>query len=528
MSLHKISCAFFFIALALAVALAPSTASAQNTDVSKAQVFAGFSWLNAGELGGHLSPFFAKLNSANGWGANFNYNFTKHLGLGADFGGNYGDNYHNGTYLFGPRVQFPSEHFIPFLNAQLGVTHLSVSNPCPTIACAAFKGNHFGAALGGGLDMPLTKHFGLRVIEAEYLYQNLGVDLNRLDGVRLRTGLLFNFGSFTPPTPVAASCKVQPTEIMAGEPVTADITASNFNPKHKVNYDWKTTGGKITGKETTANIDTAGLAPGPYTVTGTATDAKAKTNNTASCTASFTVKEPPKHPPTISCSANPTTVRSGDASTVTAQTTNPDNRPLTVTWSAAGGRIVGTGENVQLDTAGAPAGPINITGTVTDDRGLSANCNASVTVEVPPPPPQVSKLNEIVFPNKAKPWRVDNTAKAILDDVALRLQREPDAKAVVVGYFDPATENKKNGGEKLAEERAVNTKDYLVKEKGIDPSRIEVRTGTAGGNRAEIYLVPPGATFNVEGTQTFDETTVKPAVEKKRKPAAKKAAAPKQ
>ena len=122
---------------------------------------------------------------------------------------------------------------------------------------------------------------------------------------------------------------------------------------------------------------------------------------------------------------------------------------------------------------------------------------------------------------------MDNEAKAILDDVALRLQREADAKAVVVRNYEP---NEKNG-QKIAQERAVNTKAYLSKEKGIDPGRIEVRTGSGGARTAEIYLVPAGATFNVEGTQSFDENKVKasrnayphaPAPRTRRKPAAPK------
>ena len=35
-----------------------------------------------------------------------------------------------------------------------------------------------------------------------------------------------------------------------------------------------------------------------------------------------------------------------------------------------------------------------------------------------------------------RPWRVDNTAKAILDDVASRLKADPNAKIVIVGYAD--------------------------------------------------------------------------------------------
>ena len=48
----------------------------------------------------------------------------------------------------------------------------------------------------------------------------------------------------------------------------------------------------------------------------------------------------------------------------------------------------------------------------------------------------------------------------------------------------------------LAAQRAVNTKDYLVKEKGIDASRISVRTDSTGTNEVDNYLVPAGASFD--------------------------------
>ena len=101
-------------------------------------------------------------------------------------------------------------------------------------------------------------------------------------------------------------------------------------------------------------------------------------------------------------------------------------------------------------------------------------------VEIPPPPPpQASKLSECDFPNKIKPWRVDNTCKAMLDDVAKNLQQDPDTKLVVVGNADP-TEKRKN----LAGERAVNVKAYLTRaakpSRASTPSRIETRTGNAG------------------------------------------------
>ena len=74
---------------------------------------------------------------------------------------------------------------------------------------------------------------------------------------------------------------------------------------------------------------------------------------------------------------------------------------------------------------------------------------------------------------------------------------------------EAASDEKK--ADTLAAQRAVNTKDYLVKEKGIDPSRVSVRTGTQGNKEVENYLVPAGATFDndVHGTTAVDESTVK-------------------
>jgi outer membrane protein OmpA-like peptidoglycan-associated protein len=202
--------------------------------------------------------------------------------------------------------------------------------------------------------------------------------------------------------------------------------------------------------------------------------------------------QPPQNPPTISCSANPSSVRSGEPSTITAIGQSPDDRPLTYDFAASGGRLTPSGAQTTLDTTGAPAGPITINCTSTDDRGLSANTSTVVYVTLRPPQPQASKEGSIEFSrDKRRPTRVDNVAKAILDDCALRLQREEGARGVIVGNADPNEED----AVKKAEQRAVNAKDYLVREKGIDPARLEVRTGSAGTQTVEVWLVPAGATF---------------------------------
>jgi len=273
-------------------------------------------------------------------------------------------------------------------------------------------------------------------------------------------------------------------------------------------YNWTSTGGKVSGTSNVANVDTTGLNPGTYTVTGHVTEGP-KAGQSADANASFTVKQ--FEPPTMSsCSANPATVAPGDTATVTAQGVSPQNRPLTYSYSASSGQISGSNTTATLSTTGVAPGVVTITCNVADDKGQTASSTTSVTINAPPPPPppKTETLCAITFGrDKRRPARVDNEAKACLDDVALNLQRSADAKAVLVGS---SAANERNAA-KMAAERAVNTKAYLVTEKGIDPSRIDVRTGNAGTATVQNYLVPAGANFDndVQGTTAVDTSTVK-------------------
>jgi hypothetical protein len=131
-------------------------------------------------------------------------------------------------------------------------------------------------------------------------------------------------------------------------------------------------------------------------------------------------------------------------------------------------------------------------------------------------------VNECQYPNLKKPWRVDNTCKAELDDVALKLQQDPDAKLVVVGNAGPK-ERRKN----LAAERALNVKAYISggeAKQNIDASRIEARTGNEGTATTQQWIIPAGAAFPDAGTTTpVNEMKVK-AVPDHPKPMAKKKA----
>jgi len=525
--------------LAVVVLLLPSLLSAQEAP-PKVDLFIGYQWLNPGgtvPVGSNPPfqppppPVATKLPSMPiGYGVTGTYNFDKWWGLSVDVGGNFQDKATESTISVGPRLMWRGENINMFVHTMLGLNRLSPKD--------VPSSNGIGAILGGGIDLRLWKPVSFRLIEADFVlgrHNFSGVapvtepQLRHpvLEGVRLRTGLVFNFGGGEKEAPVAASCSVDHNEVMVGEPVHATVSASNFNPKHTLSYTWASTGGKIEGKDTGANIDTNGVAGGSYTVTARVSDPRAKKNNEASCTATFTVKEPPKNPPQVSCSASPTSVQTGGTATISCTCTSPDNVPVTVGgWTATGGSISGSGNSATLNTTGAPAGTVTINATCTDSRGLTASSTASVTVEnPPPPPPQASKLNECEYPNKMKPWRVDNTCKAMLDDAALKLQQDPEAKLVVVGNADPK-EKRKN----LAAERAVDVKAYISggeAKQNIDPSRIETRTGTEGTMTSEQWIVPSGATFpEANSTTTVDESKIK-AIPDHPKPAAKKAGAKK-
>ena len=522
--------------IALAVTVISSPALAQSDSNPKYDVFVGYQYLHPGGSvpapGGdpnNPTPFTVP-DMTGGVGAAFTYNFDPHWGAEFDFGHNRKNGIaYQTTASIGPRFIWRTDGANFFLHALLSLNGLNV--------VGLNTSNGIGAILGGGMDLPITKHWAWRLFEADYVWSHhnyadfaapefSALRRSSFEGARLRTGIVYSWGGAPPVTP-AASCSVQPSEVMVGEPVTANVTASNFNPKHTVTYAWSGNGGSVSGKGTTAQIDTNGVAAGSYTVTAHVTDPKEKKNNEASCSATYTVKPlPPKNPPTMSCSASPSSVLAGASATVTCSCTSPDGVPVSVgSWTATSGTISGSGSSATLDTTGASPGSISVGATCTDSRGLTGQATAQVMVEnPPPPPPKAAKLSQCDFPNEKKPWRVDNTCKAILDDVAKNLQQNPDNKLVIVGNAEPA-EKRKN----LAAERAVDSKFYLTQgeaQQRIDASRIEVRTGSGGAKTAEYWIVPSGATFDSTGTESVNEAKV-PAVPDHPKPAAKKKAAAK-
>jgi outer membrane protein OmpA-like peptidoglycan-associated protein len=192
-------------------------------------------------------------------------------------------------------------------------------------------------------------------------------------------------------------------------------------------------------------------------------------------------------PPAIQCAASPASVRVGDNSTISCEASSPDNRPLTIAFASDRGSLTPRESMATLSTSNAGAGPITVNATVTDDRNLSASTSVVVNVEAAPAAPEPSLAGEAMF--KTNSAYVDNRAKAMLDGIALRMNQERDAKAVIVGFAGPGE------AQSLALRRANNVKTYLTKTKGIDAARIETRAGSGAAKKAEVWIVPAGATM---------------------------------
>jgi outer membrane protein OmpA-like peptidoglycan-associated protein/opacity protein-like surface antigen len=478
--------------------------AAQDQPAPKWELYGGYSLFHPGadvhgQLPGALLPLSSRLEAnPRGAGASLTYDFNRWFGLTLDTSIHWGsgeaglakriDDAAFSNLSFGPKVTFRHEHISPFLEVLVGDHRLMPD--------AFHDVDKLGLMLGGGLDINLSRHVALRLIRADYVVSNYrygppGIPSTDIRGLRLQAGLNFMFGGEEPPTPPSAACSIQPTEVFAGEPVTATASGSNFNPKRTVKYDWHGTGVKVAGSEASTQIDTTGLRPGSYEVTANLNDGSRK-NGFASCSARFTVKE--AHPPAISCSANPASLRTGGTSTINSRASSPDGRRLTYNYTASAGEVSGNADTATLNTRGAQPGHISVTCNVSDDRNppLSASSTTMVNVEAPPPPPAPAPeikqletrlaLHSIYFPT-ARPTPenpagglVDSQAeilKILAEDFKSYLKYRPDAHLILGGHADPRGSEEYNKA--LTQRRVERTKNFLV-EHGVPADQFEMRS----------------------------------------------------
>lgn len=498
---HRHHGRFAAMLLAAFAVLCISTA-AQEQPAPKWELYGGYSFFHAGaDIHGVLPlgllPVSSRLEAnPRGLGASVTYDFNRWFGLTLDSStswnsGEVGLDRVDDTALsnlsLGPKFTFRHHRFSPFLEVLVG-DHRLMPDGFHDI-------QRLGVMAGGGLDLNLTPHVALRLLRADFVYSNYRygpaatTSETEIRGVRLQSGVVFMLGGEAP-APVGASCSVQPGEVMAGEPVGATATASNFHPRHTLDYRWTSTGGRVSGNGATATVDTNGLAGGSYTVTARVSDPRRHKVGEAICSSTFMAREPPRNPPTISCLANPATVQTGMPSTIDCTCTSPDNASFTVgQWTASGGSISGSGTSAALDTSGASSGPITVGATCSDSRGLDTPATAMVMVENPPQvSPEVrrlesrlSSLHSIYFPTaKPTPAHPDRgllasqqqTLVSLADDFQKYLELKPGAHLILKSHADPRGSVEYN--QALSERRVERTRNFLI-EHGVPAASLETK-----------------------------------------------------
>ena len=440
---------------------------------------------------------FANFNNHGGAGS-FTYNFSKWLGLTGELGGyqfsrnlfpltgsNADASGSIASYLFGPRLNWRRfDHFTPFAEFLAGGTHSGVE------LTGGDTQNAFAIATGGGLDIVLTKNLAWRFAQLDYLMTThsgtaLGAS-GRQNNFRAATGLVLRFGIPNPPPPPnhppVAACSVNPTSLFAGSGDTVAVHVTASDPDNDpLTYSYTASGGSVEGTGADARWNSSGVAVGSYTVNVKVDDGK---GGTASCAADIKVEEKPNHPPTATMSVERSPIQPGEHTGITCNGSDPDNDPLTYSYTASGGQITGSGSNVQFDSTGLAPGTYAVKCVVNDGRGGTADASGNVEVKEPPQIKQLEAklaLHSIYFPTAqptvAKPnGGLQPSQAATLDSLASDflqyLKYRPDAHLTLQGHAD--IRGAKEYNIKLSERRVERTKSYLV-EKGVPADHLQTQ-----------------------------------------------------
>jgi len=215
-----------FLTAILSLPVFAMAQSEVNGPATRGTVFGGYSLFHTNNsLGSGLGNFSSGLGSSNlnGWEGQGTFNFTRHLGVTADFSGNshqlagfsalgfsVGTQQHMYEFLFGPTVTTYFGKSSVFGHALFGTAHSSLSAGASVpiiggLSVPLSSGNAFAMAFGGGFDIGLTRNFAIRAAQIDWIRTNFnsldgltsgltsGIGTNNQNNFRFSTGVVWRF-----------------------------------------------------------------------------------------------------------------------------------------------------------------------------------------------------------------------------------------------------------------------------------------------------------------------------------------------
>ena len=175
--------------LVIMLAIGTQGAFAQTPKTSetpaRVELFGGYSYLRLNAASGGSAGL-------NGWAADTQVNVNRRFAVAASVNGAYGNQ--SGadlrlyTFLAGPRLSYRTGRANLFVHALAGAARLGAS-----AAGVEDNATSFAAALGGGVDVKLSRRLAVRVFQTDYLLTKLAE--NTQHNFRLSSGIVIRLGN---------------------------------------------------------------------------------------------------------------------------------------------------------------------------------------------------------------------------------------------------------------------------------------------------------------------------------------------